>query len=90
MSSPQRVRTRELTPTCDPHPPFLFAAALGRSLPLPSRTGRGHHTRGTGTKMIAVIENIAVIVVVLVISGVSALGLGRLFLTFVLKARRPS
>jgi hypothetical protein len=40
--------------------------------------------------MIAVIENIAVIVVVLVISGVSALGLGRLFLTFVLRDRRPS
>jgi hypothetical protein len=40
--------------------------------------------------MIAVIENIAVIVVVLVISGVSALGLGRLFLMFVLKDRRPS
>ena len=40
--------------------------------------------------MIAAIENIAVIVGVLVISAVSAFGLGRLFLTFVLKARRPS
>jgi len=51
---------------------------------------RRFHTRGIGTKMIAVIENIAVIVVVLVISGLSALGLGRLFLMFVLKDRRPS
>src|SRR5438552_16146344 len=45
MSSPQRVRTRELTPTCDPHPPFLFAAV--RPLPTTAlpHTERASHER---------------------------------------------
>jgi len=72
--------------------PAVFIRRGPRPLPttaLPHRE-RASHERDRNENDCGHRKYCAVIVVVLVISGVSALGLGRLFLTFVLKARRPS